>query len=564
MAAGVERYRYDAFVSYAHEDLEAATWIADVIAKTWVPGVPRRKVFLDRRAITSRGVLDAQIREALSVSQTLVVLASRHSAKSEPVADEIDEFVRSRVTPVVMICRVGSIGDDAIPPRYLALHPVVGVEGQLVADLRGPWPPRERASRRARRDAAMSVVAGVAGMKSADELHDVRLRWQRRALVIGDVLSAVISIWLALHTTWVRTPQLHHEQAVAGLVEDAAIQQLDEPQILAGLAVLLEEGRKRAFDDATRFVASESTTRLARAMRSAYTGECEEATAFLAGKPAIGGAWRDIVLGIASRCSAPRLFQLVRPIADAEPDPAWAIALARAGWKAEAWRETERLSGTHRALAATAVALETGQLERMRVPTECGDDADVILDLAEHAHRADVLGRSAPELVLRAAECTSRIAITTEHVWNRDAQLAAALAGIGEREGARAFLEHLTAFEATPRTDVIGAIGLAWLAVAHARLGEPERADARFANAIRVLFTPSEASRSWNEATEVVMAFAIVGRWIEAFELAAAIPDARGRTRARLRLLAHWHDVGNHQTWASRWAPTLSTVLLAR
>src|SRR5215831_16750454 len=71
---------YDVFVSYAHEDVVVARFVARYLETAWVPWRwSRRCVFLDSTGLCADGSLDENIRKALASSRFLVVVCSEHA-----------------------------------------------------------------------------------------------------------------------------------------------------------------------------------------------------------------------------------------------------------------------------------------------------------------------------------------------------------------------------------------------------------------------------------------------------------------------------------------------------
>jgi TIR domain len=87
--------RFDAFLSYAHEDRDTVAWLHRLLRLFWVPGKRRRNLFLDEFSL-SAGPLTDGLRQALRDSRYLIVCCSEASARSKYVDLEIEEFLKTR------------------------------------------------------------------------------------------------------------------------------------------------------------------------------------------------------------------------------------------------------------------------------------------------------------------------------------------------------------------------------------------------------------------------------------------------------------------------------------
>ena len=88
-------YRYDAFLSYAREDELAVKQVENVLARTWIPGIPRRRVFRDKTQLRA-GELSSELISALHSSRFLIVCCSAHARNSRWVASTSAPPLRAR------------------------------------------------------------------------------------------------------------------------------------------------------------------------------------------------------------------------------------------------------------------------------------------------------------------------------------------------------------------------------------------------------------------------------------------------------------------------------------
>ena len=114
------RYRYDAFVSYSHDDRATVDWLTRVLRRTWVPGRLPPRLFVDRDQMKAGGLTE-ELKRALADSRFLIVCTSPSVAARPRWIDlEIDEFAHahaengSHACRAVLACRVGPAPAD--PP----------------------------------------------------------------------------------------------------------------------------------------------------------------------------------------------------------------------------------------------------------------------------------------------------------------------------------------------------------------------------------------------------------------------------------------------------------------
>ena len=99
------RTQYRAFISYSHSDKRIAQWLHRALERYRLPKkligretslgpVPTRlsPIFRDQDELPASGNLGAELRQALSRSQFLIVICSPASARSKWVNEEILQF----------------------------------------------------------------------------------------------------------------------------------------------------------------------------------------------------------------------------------------------------------------------------------------------------------------------------------------------------------------------------------------------------------------------------------------------------------------------------------------
>lgn len=566
-----EAFTWNAFISYAHEDLDAANWLYTLLEGHPVPGKASRQIFLDREHLTTTGALPEKLREALEQSRHLVVLASRHSAKSDWVTQEIDHFVATHGWACVHLCRVGIADDDEVPPPYLDQYPDETGRPHI-PDLRGDWKRRARRLERARRERAMPVLASVIDLPSPAPLLRA-LRSRRRRWIAALVTITVLALsWFVGRIAWSNTEAHAYEASLRALQRDAGSQRLNDSPVFEGIRILVALARRDEADRIARFLSEGVLQNLARAQIAAdrATPACDQARRLASGVDDVYLRRFPLApLIIGTRCDDARFLARARPAPENSNAPVErARLLVRAGAIDQAWELARTIPMPARASVDAAIALEAGDeagLAAVTLPDTCSDDYDQVITLARLVADIDAAGmiRHARALTIHAAQCLAQVDIRDGSHWNDFAAMATALAGIGEPAAARQYLEQLEG--AHGRRIGRGpdfAIGWASRGLALARLGDLPGADESFRTATAEVFAPIEASRTWGEVSGVAAVFSIAGRWRDAFILVERTPDVYGRSLARMRLLAQWLRARrDHEQW-SRWATTLDTVFL--
>ena len=117
--------RYDAFISYSHQDSEFAQSL--VYAMRGFFGFRRAdalRIFLDSETLTAAPRLSEELEHNLEVSRHLVLLASPSSAASPWVQVELDWWIsHSRLDRLIIVLTDGTITklpDGGIDPRRVA------------------------------------------------------------------------------------------------------------------------------------------------------------------------------------------------------------------------------------------------------------------------------------------------------------------------------------------------------------------------------------------------------------------------------------------------------------
>lgn len=212
------RQRYKAFISYSHHDRKAAEWLHRALESYRAPRGLRTRdgdlstsalkpIFRDRDELSAAADLSEAIRDALDLSDTLIVLCSSHAAASRWVDKEVEYFIALRGADHV----ISVIAPDApeelallamLPPALRASLPE-GAE-PLAVDLR---PDAD-----GRRLARLKIAARLLGV-SLDRLvqRDARRRLGLMTAVSGVALAITVGMG-AMTVVTLNSRQIAREQ----------------------------------------------------------------------------------------------------------------------------------------------------------------------------------------------------------------------------------------------------------------------------------------------------------------------------------------------------------------
>jgi len=185
------KYRYDAFLSYAHEDKPTVAWLHKLLTTFWVPWKRRRSVFMDQESLPAGGGLSANLKDALKETRFLIVCCSRNSAESYWVHLEITEFLNSHPAENVLACVVGDRATEAsfsVPPMIDCIENELLKDETFKPDLRGKPENLKGQVLKAANKEALSLLAPLVNLPSKDSLLDRR----KKNLIVGSVLVFVI------------------------------------------------------------------------------------------------------------------------------------------------------------------------------------------------------------------------------------------------------------------------------------------------------------------------------------------------------------------------------------
>jgi tetratricopeptide (TPR) repeat protein len=261
--AAVAELKYRAFLSYSHSDSRAARLLharlenfridRDLAGRiTSMGAIPKRlrPIFRDRHDFDAGGALGAQTIAALDEAAAMILLASRASARSRPVNDEV-RLYRSRhpnrpLIPVIVDGVPGDPKQNCFPPALLDAGNI------LAADLRDSGDGRELA--------LAKVVARLLGLTPDEVFRRAERERRRRARLRNAVLGLLAFLVLAATASAVYAwQQLKTNEAfldatlrTATRIVDTAVRQADNYGVPRRATIELLSQAERLFADMAR------------------------------------------------------------------------------------------------------------------------------------------------------------------------------------------------------------------------------------------------------------------------------------------------------------------------
>jgi hypothetical protein len=525
-------HRFDAFISYAHEDAAAARRLADFLARYWIPGKRRRAVFLDTQNLAA-GVLPDELKQNLADSRFLVVCCSRDARESPWVDREVTEFAASHGdSSHVLACRVGAVDDDALPRTIESLE-------LFIPDLRGPKRDRIRG--------AAALLAPLVGLRDAQA---VLARRTRTLFALGAgiiLLLAFATAGLLAWKRWLRTPAGVHRTILQRVT--ATAERINDPELIPTVnAVAATDGA-----DAMRGIASliDDAEFKAAALASGYLSlpkpDCTGAAEQLRNvhpSPLGIEAWRTTLFAHAqARCGGDWLAR-VRP--PGVINGMWVIALGDAGLSDELRSGKAGAPIEFQIEAEVALGIATREpiavtpADLQRWSSQPDFDAYQVLSLLKRIESGHAQGDPFASRLCDFALKTIREQGTIDP-WSDLAQVAALLAGAHRAGDARNVLAMADrARNPSQRADPADATGWSWRAIAWHRLGDGAKATAALDRAEGVARMQIPASRTWSEWQDIAVAAATLGDWDRARRAAESAGNERVRVLHLCALLQEW------------------------
>lgn len=198
-------FKYRAFISYSHADGAWGTWLHRSL-ETWrapaqlagvqaaAGAIPRRlsPIFLDREELASATDLSRTVNEALTESETLIVICSPRSAQSRWVNEEVLAFKRMRRGERVFCLVVDGepnttdiAGREAEECFCPALRHRVDASGELTGERIEPVAADVRRGKDGKANARLKLIAGILGVGFDKLKHRELQRHTRRLAAIA-------------------------------------------------------------------------------------------------------------------------------------------------------------------------------------------------------------------------------------------------------------------------------------------------------------------------------------------------------------------------------------------
>ncbi|MDN3221110.1 toll/interleukin-1 receptor domain-containing protein [Pseudomonas nunensis] len=242
--------KYRAFISYSHDDGEAAKWLHNAL-ETWklpsdIRALVREQqgdllrlfpVFIDHGELSSSPSLRQALKQALDNSDALIVLCSPTSAASKWVNEEVLHFKRTRRGEKIITVMVESApkstnhalsSDEYFCP---ALRHPLGEDDELEVSLREEplaIDMRER-SGISRRDVLLKVIAGILGVDFDQLKRRERNRKRNWWIACSVVIFAALMLlaWSLYSKDQARRSRIESQSLELLSIADARFRRLD-------------------------------------------------------------------------------------------------------------------------------------------------------------------------------------------------------------------------------------------------------------------------------------------------------------------------------------------------
>lgn len=268
---------FDAFLCYAREDVDQAVALQEGLERLGKPWFRHRamRVFRDRSELAAGAPLWSTLRQRLSRSRWLVLLAAPESARSSWVSRELDWWLTHRSADRLVIVHtagelhgsgagVNLAASDALhevifagvfaeePTWATLLRPAagdtpypqlvdsaLGPAGRLVRRLRGRGRPDDASATRVLRDCLVDVASAVRATSKQRLLRRHRLLRGMTAATVAVVL-ALVAVALVLRD---QSDDRYRSAAAARLVERAAVARAADPDLALRLGIAADRIR---------------------------------------------------------------------------------------------------------------------------------------------------------------------------------------------------------------------------------------------------------------------------------------------------------------------------------
>lgn len=549
---------FDAFISYAHEDLPSVEWLSRLLTSYWIPGRKPRRIFRDRDRITAEG-LGGQIFAALESSRYLIVCCSEHTADSEWVPLEVEAFLKDHSANQVLVCRVGRLFDSPreLPHFLEALWEQTPGSTPFIPDLRGyPERAKGREERRCYREEALALLAPLVGMADKDEVLARRARRLRKVAASAGIAAIAAITAFFVWTWWLTTPRGRFFDLTQSLSAEITDQAVDDPHALLPAARAL--GRLDRRDLLERYAAitrdpSFQTLFLVMGYASLPQPDCTAVRTKLAGLDVTTARTNPIVPLVAeAHCTIDpgRLKEDLLSLSTGDR----ASLLARAGLHHEALELIKNWQGPPAELlpplidATLATRADIGVDSRAAIDhwirgQVLFDSASQSLAWLEQFEQKGLLSLPlATQLLTVARDGLTPIPPDFANSWDLRQQLAAHLALVGDVDTARELIattDPQVMDVATPLVYEDADLGWAWRGLAMARL-DLSSAEAAFDKAVVIATRPPLRSRTYEDWENLAAVFTLADDWRLAFDTFYKLPDGRSRVRQGMKLIELW------------------------
>ena len=226
--------RYVAFLSYSHRDKVATEWLHRSLERFRMPRklvgretekgpVPARliPIFRDRDELAATADLGTALRNALTASDHLVVIASPASAQSTYVEEEIRRFKATKGEARIFALIVGGEPyastmpgreEEEAFPRALRFK--LGADDQVSSEPAEPIAADIRPGKDGRRLALLKIIAGITGLRLDDLVQREAQRRARRLtwVATGASLGMLLTSGLAFYANQQRVLAVQQRQ----------------------------------------------------------------------------------------------------------------------------------------------------------------------------------------------------------------------------------------------------------------------------------------------------------------------------------------------------------------
>ena len=566
-------FRYDVFISYAHEDSETAKWLCNFLESYWVPGHKKRSIFLDSGSLSAGG-LSAGIIEALNNSRYLIVCCSGSSLLSLWVNKEICTFVALDRADAILTCQVGDTADSQVPKSIQLLEGELG-EALYKPDLRGNPSEWEGQFLQDKKSFALALLAPVVGLQSKDSLMDHRRRWQLRLTTFSLITVFIFVLSFGARQWWLSTAEGMFHTTLENLAEAAKTETIDDLALVDTLINLGRIDMEPAIRNINKLLPSAggmANLGLAAGLASLPQPQCGTTKELLSAIDMdTHRTWPQAALIHSHRCNENWIKTLEPNLNEADQIINWAIKLAHSGntEKSLELLNHRTLTGKDRFELQLQVIPFTPKLKSSPKDFESWsredlyenkeqrkddisntglnflDSHSILYQVTTHLSNMDIYSHlSRPE-----AEWLTSLGVIAANTldphlvnnWSLKQKLAATLAAMGKTEEAIKQLittdELLQAFKLDAGCQPEG---WAWRSLAQYRIGNKTAADNDMLNAESCGRAEQPQSRTWQEWNTLVLSYVLANKWQSAFKAASVPRNQRARLLTQAYLVNLW------------------------